>query len=366
MKVHAPAAAERPGGRSLRRPAVVGLAVALATLFPLPFPPAPSSGPFLSAGAPGLLGLRGPAPAAAQEADRTEADDQEEPLPTVRARTRGMRRMEGFFDLYWDEKEGKLYWSIDKWEREFLYQVSLATGLGSNPVGLDRGQLGRTHVLVARRVGPRVLLVERNRRYRARTEDPAEARAVREAFAPSTHWGFEVAAADDGRALVDATEFFLRDAHGIARRLKEAGQGSFELDRGRSVFHLPRTAAFPENTEVEVALTFTAEEPGPLVRRTAASGEAVTLRVHHSLVKLPEGGYAPREADARVGAFGISFHDYAAPIDWELEVRWASRHRLERKDPAAERSEPVEPIVYHVDAGIPEPIRSAVIEGASW
>ncbi len=305
---------------------------------------------------------------AEREAGRREQQESgQEPLPTIREKTRGMERMEGFFDLYWDEKQGKLYWLIDRWDSEFLYQVSLATGLGSNPVGLDRGQLGSTHVLVARRVGPRALLVEPNYDYRARSPDPAEVRAVSEAFAPSTHWGFEVVAEGGGRdALVDATDFFLRDAHRIAGRLKEAEQGTFERSAERSVFHLSRTRSFPENTEVEVALTFTAEEPGPLVRGAAASGEAITLRVHHSLVRLPDGGYRPRRVDPRVGAFGITFHDYATPIDRDLEVSWAARHRLERRDPDAERSEAVEPIVYHVDPGIPEPIRGAVIEGASW
>ncbi|MFQ5689834.1 MAG: zinc-dependent metalloprotease [Gemmatimonadota bacterium] len=287
-------------------------------------------------------------------------------LPTIEDKTRGMERLEGFFDLYWDEGTGKLYWEIDRWDEEFLYQVSLATGLGSNPVGLDRGQVGTTRILTAHRVGPKILLVEPNYRYRARTADPAERRAVAEAFAPSTLWGFERVAATGELALVDATGFFLRDAHGIVGTLKRTGQGSFKLDASRSAVYPPRTKAFPNNTEVEVSLTFTSPEPGPLVRQTAASGQAVTLRVHHSLVRLPEAGYTRRVADPRVGAFGIEFKDYATPIDRALDVRWASRHRLSRADPSAPRSRPVEPIVYYVDPGIPEPIRSAVIEGASW
>ncbi|MFQ5679430.1 MAG: zinc-dependent metalloprotease [Gemmatimonadota bacterium] len=306
----------------------------------------------------------GPALASAQEVEKTAAAPKE--IPTIQEKTRGTERLEGFFDLYWDARAGKLYWEIGRWETEFLYQVSLATGLGSNPVGLDRGQLGGTYVLVARRVGPRVLLVQRNYAYRARSDDPHEVRAVQEAFAPSTLWGFEVAAEAGDRVLVDASKFFLRDAHGVVQRLKRTGQGSFKLDDSRSAFHLPHTRAFPKNTEVEVSLTFTSSEPGPLVRETAASGEAVTLRVHHSLVELPDDAYQPRRADPRVGAFGIRFRDYATPIDEPLEVHWASRHRIRKKDPAAERSEPVQPIVYHVDPGIPEPIRSAVIEGASW
>lgn len=295
-----------------------------------------------------------------------ELRPQQEALPTIERKTRGMRRMEGFFDLYWAEWEGKLYWEIDRWDTEFLYQVSLATGLGSNPVGLDRGQLGDTYILEARRMGPRVLLVERNYTYRALSDNPAEVRAVREAFAPSTRWGFTVVAETGERALVDATEFFLRDAHGVVGQLESTGQGKYELDASRSVLYLPRTRSFPYNTEVEAWLTFTSDDAGPLVRSTAASGDAVTLRQHHSLVQLPDEGYRPRRADPRVGAFGITFHDYATPIDQELEVRWVARHRLEKRDPEAARSEPMQPIVYYLDPGVPEPIRGALIDGASW
>ncbi len=289
-----------------------------------------------------------------------------EELPSIERKTRGMTRLEGFFDLYWDAAEGRLYWEIDRWDDEFLYQVSLSTGLGSNPVGLDRGQLGGTYILKALRVGPKVLLIEPNYRYRARSANLDEVRAVEEAFAPSTHWGFKVEAETGSRALVDATEFFLRDAHGVSQRLKATGQGDFKLVPERSTFYLPRTRAFPLNLEVETWLTYTSDEPGPLVRATAASGNTITVRQRHSLVRLPDDGYRPRAVDPRVGAFGISFHDYAAPIDEPLEVRWVARHRLVKKDPGAARSEPVEPIVYYLDRGAPEPVRSALLEGASW
>ena len=311
-------------------------------------------GVFLAAGAGGAFGQ------ARSEESRPPS------IPSIEDKTRDMTHLEGFFDLYWDASTGKLYWEVDLWDKEFLYQVSLASGLGSNPVGLDRGQLGRTHLLEARRVGPTVLLVEPNYRYRARSDNPDEVRAVRDAFAPSTHWGFKVEAESGARALVDGTDFFLRDAHGIDKRLEDAGQGDFQLDRSRSVIHLPRTKAFPLNTEIEVLLTFTSASPGQLVRSTAASGDAVTLRVRYSFVRLPDDGYEPRRADPRVGAFGVSFKDFATPIDEDLDVLWVARHRLEKKDPSAARSEALEPLVYYLDRGAPEPIRSALLEGASW
>jgi hypothetical protein len=287
-------------------------------------------------------------------------------LPSVADKTAGMTRLEGFFDLYWDESTGKLYWEIDSFDREFLYQVSLASGLGSNPVGLDRGQLGNTLILKAIRVGPRVLLLEPNYRYRARSDNPDEVKAVEDAFAPSVHWGFEALASTGTAVLVDATDFFLRDTHGAALAMERAGQGSFQLDRSRSAFYMPRTRNFPKNTEVEALLTFTNPKPGELVSSVAASGDAVTLREHHSFVELPKEPLAPRVADPRIGVFGPTFHDYATPIDENVSVKWVARHRLKKKDPNAARSAPVEPIVYYLDRGVPEPVRSALLEGARW
>jgi len=295
----------------------------------------------------------------------SEASSQESP-PSIEERTAGMERMEGFFDLYWDEATGSLFWEIGELDTEFLYQISMGSGLGSNPVGIDRGQLSGTHVLEARRVGPRVLLMEPNYQYVARSDNPTEVQAVRDAFAPSVHWGFEVEAETGSRVLVDATEFFLRDARGVVDQIAGRGQGSFTLDASRSVIHLPATQSYPENTEVESMLTFTSRDPGNLVNQVAASGQTITLRQHHSFIRLPEPGFRTRIADPRVGVNGPTLFDYATPIDQDMRVRLTARHRLEKRDPNAERSEAVEPIVYYVDPGTPEPVRSALVEGAAW
>ncbi len=288
-------------------------------------------------------------------------------LPSISETTEGMDHLEGYFNLHWDRLKGRLFWEMDKLDTEFLYQVALASGLGSNPVGLDRGRLAGTYVLIAQRIGPRILLLERNYRYRALSDNPEEIRAVRESFAPSVHWGFEVAAErDDGAVLIDATEFFLQDRAGAARQMEQAGQGKFELDPDRSAFYLPRTKAFPRNTEIETMLTFTSPNPGPLVQSVAASREAVTLRQHHSLVRLPEPGYTPRRLDPRIGVNGPTIQDYASAIDENLRVHWVARHRLRKKDPSLARSEAVAPLVYYIDRGIPEPIQSAVIESSRW
>lgn len=297
---------------------------------------------------------------------QAQGQSQAPSLPSITDRTAGMTALRGFFNLFWEERTGRLYWEIDKLDTEFLYQVSMASGLGSNPVGIDRGQLGGTHVLVARRTGPRVLLLEPNYRFRAGSANANEARAVRDAFAPSVHWGFDVVAQTGNSVLVDATSFFLRDARGVVQQLAATSQGTFQLDASRSTLYPERLRSFPNNTEVEALLTFTSTKPGPLVVGVASTGEAVTLRQHHSFVKLPDEGYAPRFADPRIGVLGPDVMDFAQPVDQNVMLRYASRFRLQKRNPRAARSEPVTPITFYVDPGIPEPIRSAVIEGASW
>ncbi|MCL4814573.1 MAG: zinc-dependent metalloprotease [Vicinamibacteraceae bacterium] len=292
------------------------------------------------------------------------------PPPAITSKVEGLERRDGLVPLYWDADAGRLLMEITPGPREYLYYTSLPAGVGSNPIGLDRGQVGPSRVVVFERVGPRVLLVERNYRYRALSDDAAERRAVADSFAQSVLWGFKVEAADGDRVLVDATAFFLRDAHGVADRLRETGQGRYRFDEARSVFFLSRTRGFPLNTEVETTVTLVTDEaPGPLVRQVVPSPQSITVRQHHSLVALPDlatSPYRPRALDPRVGAFEIEFHDYASPITTPIERRWIVRHHLQKKDPSAAVSEPVEPIVYYVDNGAPEPIRRALIEGASW
>jgi hypothetical protein len=171
----------------------------------------------------------------------------------------------------------------------------------------------------------------------------------------------------NGRLLVDATDFFLRDAHGVAKRLRDNSQGSYSADAARSAIYLPRTRSFPSNTEVEATITLvTSDKPGPLISAVAPTPDAVTVREHHSFVQLPPPGYSPRRLDPRSGFSGIEVYDYASPFSEPLEKRFICRHRLVKKDPATAVSEVVEPIVYYVDRAAPEPIRSALIEGASW
>jgi hypothetical protein len=286
--------------------------------------------------------------------------------PTIAEKTSGAQKLVGYFNLYWDAKQGKLWLEIDKWGSEFLYQSGLSAGIGSNDIGLDRGQLGARGIVRFERSGPRVLLIQENLEYRAVSDDPYERRAVHDSFAESALWGFKVEAEEKDHVLVDATDFFLRDAHGIPAALRRAKQGAYKLDGSRCAIYLPMTKNFPLNTEVEATLTFAGDEPGRWVRDVTPSPESITVREHHSFVQLPPPGYKTRAYDPRSSFFGPSYMDYATPISEPIVKRFIARHRLEKKDPKAAVSEPLHPIVYYLDRGAPEPIRSALLEGARW
>src|SRR5574338_148413 len=285
---------------------------------------------------------------------------------SISEKVAGMEKFPGFFPLYWDAKAGKIWLEIDKWNTEFLYVESLPAGIGSNDIGLDRGQLGNSAIVRFDRSGPRVLLVAPNYNFRAISNNADERIAVRDAFAESILWGFEVAAEDGDRVLVDATKFYFRDVHQVPRALQRAQQGTYRLDDSRSAFYLPNTKNFPQNTEVETTLTFTGEPAGQFVREVVPVPEAITLRERHSFVQLPPPGFKPRVFDPRAGYFGIDYMDFATPIEEPITKRFIARHRLQKKDPSARVSEAVEPIVYYVDRGAPEPVRSALLEGARW
>jgi hypothetical protein len=289
------------------------------------------------------------------------------------ARTKGFTRRDGLLVTWLDRKAGKLLLELPRPAGprnecgSFLLLEGIETGLGSNPVGLDRGQAGETRVVTFRRVGARVLLEQPNLRYRAVSADSNEVRAVRESFASSVLWAGEVAAeAPGGRLLVDVTSFLVRDAHGVVATLKSTGQGSFSLDKERSTLDPDACKAFADNLEFGAVLTFASEEPGPEVRATAPTPQAVTLVEHQSLVRLPDAGYRPRAWDPRSGSFEVLYADYAQPVAADIDRRWLVRHRLQKLDPTASHSRARKPIVYYVDSGAPEPIRSALVEGASW
>lgn len=295
----------------------------------------------------------------------------EGPDTSISKDIRSYEELEGFFDMYWDESLGRLLLKIEEFEKPFLYQSSLARGVGSNDIGLDRGQLGSTKVVEFHRSGPKVLLIEKNLRFRASSDSLDEKRAVEESFARSVIWGFESLGNVDGATIIDASDFFIRDAHGISARLKAAGEGKYIVDASRSAIYLQRTKAFSDNSEIEAIVTYTGQPMGEILQTIVEDPATVTVHLHHSLIRLPDHKYEPLRYDPRAGFGGLSyenegFFDYATPIGNTLSVAFGRRHHLEKKDPTAQVSEAVEPIVYYVDRGAPEPIRSALMEGAYW
>ncbi|MEX0608892.1 MAG: zinc-dependent metalloprotease [Balneolaceae bacterium] len=286
--------------------------------------------------------------------------------PTISEKTDGLTKTEGYFDYWYDEAKDQLWLEIDDLGTEFLYVNSLTAGIGSNDIGLDRGQLGDTRIVYFERRGPKVMMVQPNYRYRAETDNALERKSVQEAFASSILWGFEVGAEEDGKLLINLTPFLLRDAHGITQTLQRSNQGSYSLDKDRSALYSEAIFNFPKNTEFEAILTFQGSNPGGHVRSVVPTPEAITVRQHHSFVELPDDNYKKRKFDPRAGFYGVSYQDYGTPIDEDLTKRFIARHRLEKKNPGAEISEPVEPIVYYLDNGTPEPVRSALLDGARW
>jgi Met-zincin/Domain of unknown function (DUF5117) len=319
--------------------------------------------------------------------------------PSIDERTSGLQKLDGFFPVYWDERSGALLLEIPRLDSDVLFATGLSAGLGSNDIGLDRGQEGGGRIVSFRRSGPKILMVQPNLNFRSSSTNPAERKSVEDSFARSVLWGFTVAAESGGHVLVDATDFLLRDFHGAGAALRP---GTFRVDRTRSAVDMSRTRAFPKNTEIDVILTFAnegggggrgagggpAEGPprigqaaaeggrggggfgGSLFSGTVASvtptGDAVTLGEHASFVELPDGNFKPRLDDPRAGYGGLNFVDYSVPIGDPMVVHWIRRHRLEKKDPNAAVSEPVKPITYYVDRGAPEDVKKALVEGASW
>lgn len=276
-------------------------------------------------------------------------------------------RKEGFFDVWTDAGKGRVLIGVEKLDQPFLLVTSLPHGLGSNDVGLDRGQPGNVRQVEFRRAGPRVLLVERNSRYIASADNAAERASAREAFAESVLWaGDVVATKKTDRLVVDFSSFLTSDRHGVADRLDATKQGKYAVDDKRSATLLDDAKTFPDNTELEALLTFQGDGKGEFVQQVAMDPTSLTVRQHVSLVRLPAEGYRPRTFHPGSGAFSQGSIDFSQPLAASLDVRWQPRFRLEKTDPSAAVSTVKKPIVFYLDSGTPEPVRSALLDGANW
>ena len=299
-------------------------------------------------------------------------------LPSIDEMTEGMQKMDGFLPLYWDEDMGELWMEVPELNQEMIHYVGYGAGLGSNDLGLDRGALRGSRMVKFEKVGRKILMVQPNYQFRAITDNLSEVRAVRDAFARSVLWSFAAEAQTGDRVLVNATQFLLRDAINAAQRMQP---GTYRLDTDRSSIYMEMTNSFPTNTEMEAELTFV-QQPGSGgggrggfgggnsnfegVGSVAATGEAASIRMHHSFVQVPDDNYVPRAFNSQAGYGAVTYQDYAVPLGEPMTQRFIRRHRLEKKNPSARMSEAVEPIVYYLDPGTPEPIRSALLDGARW
>ncbi|MGO4911270.1 zinc-dependent metalloprotease [Leeuwenhoekiella sp. W20_SRS_FM14] len=277
-----------------------------------------------------------------------------------------IQTQKGFFTFHYDEQSDKIYLEVPNVGEEFIYVHALKSGLGSNDIGLDRGQLGGTAIVKFIKAGNKLLLIQPNQDYRAITGNVAERESVEEAFAKSVLFGFEIKETKGDTYIIDLTPFLMEDAHGVAQRLKSNNEGTYKFDKERSALAMRNTKAFPKNNEFEALLTFKGEPQGRNLRSVAPDASSISVIQHHSFVALPEAGYQTRKFDPRSGAIHISFKDYASPVQEAIDKKLIIRHRLQKKNPELEISEPVEPIIYYLDPGTPEPVRSALLEGASW
>ncbi|MDM7860485.1 zinc-dependent metalloprotease [Alteromonas sp. ASW11-36] len=277
-----------------------------------------------------------------------------------------MSKQEGLIPIFYDRSEDKVYLQLSEFEQSLIFQSSLPQGVGSNDIGLDRGQLGETRLIEFERYGNKVLLKQLNTQYRAVSANVAEQASIDEAFADSVIAGLPVVAEDAGAVLVDYTDFLFSDIHGIAVRLERTKQGNYKVDTVRSGVYLPRTKAFPKNTELEALVTFAGSKPGTYVSQVSPEPESISVHLHHSFIELPDNEYQPRRFHPFSGFWKHSYMDYSVPIDQPMEQKLIPRHRLNKLDPSASSSPAVEPIVYYLDPGIPEPVMSALRDGALW
>jgi len=282
------------------------------------------------------------------------------------SKTSNSESFEGFFNYYYDHSSDNIYLEVKELNFDFLYVEALATGIGSNDIGLDRGQIGDQRILHFEKAGPKLLLVENNLKYRASSKNLAESKSISEAFAKSIIAAFTIEEEKDGAYLINISSFLLRDAHRVSQTLSLTMQGNYSLDLDRSAIYMDRTKNFPKNSEFEVILTYTGNPIGSEILTVAPNPSAVTVRQHHSFIELPDSNFEARRFDPRMGYFEISYSDYSLPIGEDINQRFIARHRLEKKDPNAEKSEAVEPIIYYLDPGTPEPVRSALLDGARW
>ena len=283
----------------------------------------------------------------------------------------GLQHAPGFFDIY--AGDNKVLAALPAPDEDglvlsMIYASGLTAGLGSNPIGLDRGAFDAGVILNFRKIDNKIIAEQENTRYRATADRPLEKKAVRESFARSFLWAGEIIEEGaDGSLLVDLSSFLTRDHFGVVSSIKNNPRGgAYSLVGDRSFPDTSAALAFPDNVELDAFLTLSSSAPGSEARATAADGRDITLVQHHSFIRLPEAGYTIRKADQRAGSINVSYYDFSSPLNEPIVTELARRFRLERVDPAAASGPVKKPIVYYVDSGAPKQIQDALVDGAMW
>jgi hypothetical protein len=299
--------------------------------------------------------------------------------------TQGLKKYEGYFNFYYDEKSSRILLEIDKLNQEFLYVNTLPAGGGGAG---DRGNIGGYRIAKFIRIENKIMLTLPNYDYRAISKNPYETKLVEESFPNSVIWGFVPIAIEGDHVLIDITAFLMRDSHKVADRIGKnqsaffpgaartpaAAGAAYRIDESRSSLYMANTKNFPKNTEFESMLTFSGNgaaersyfSGGPGNAQAAPDPSSVTIRTHQSFIELPDNNYKPRVYDPRSGFNSMDYFDFATPLDQPLVKKFVRRWRLEKKNPKEAMSEVVKPIVYYVDRGAPEDIKKALMEGGSW
>lgn len=274
----------------------------------------------------------------------------------------GFSKKSGFFNIYGNEKKSSLLLEVDKLEQPFVYVTSLIQGIGSNDLGLDRGQIGDSRLVQFERIGGKIILRQLNPYFRADSINKSEVLALEQAFAQSVLLSFPIVAERKSRILIDVSKFVTQDVHGVADQLKRRGEGSYRVNDATSMALWSQSKTFPRNTELSALVTFSGQPKGKYLSTVTPDARHVSVRFRHSLLKLPEDGYKMREFHPYSGYYAFTYQDYSQPISKPLSQRYIYRHRLELD----KQGKVVKPITFYLDPGVPEPIRGALLDGARW
>jgi len=293
----------------------------------------------------------------AKEKEEKEKKEKEEAKKKYEELTEKLTRSEGFFTTWHDDDTLFLELTKEDYGRPFLYAGALGSGAGSGAIYRGAMLSDNDFVLQLQRRGDKkVILLAQNNRY-LEPGDAAEQRLLNESTSDSIIQVFDVAVElkDDGKLLVNLGDWLNSDPFQVSAAL-----GKYGVNKDLSVFR--KLQSFPRNIEIDHDVVLLGQR-GAGGNLTLADSRGYTLKVHHSLCALPDDGYKPRLFDQRVGFFFTERKDLFDLKSDDPVVRYISRWRLQKKDPTAEVSDPVQPITYWIENSTPKEWRDAVKRG---